>query len=64
MDEDKLDDLTREALENRFEGWELVEFLDIPVEVVIAAFEDTIVENIEDLRDFVGIKDNNNDDED
>jgi hypothetical protein len=40
---------------DRFEGWELVEYLQIPVDEVIAAFEDRIDDARTDLEEFLSI---------
>ena len=50
----------REAIIDRLEGFELVEFLQINIEKILEAAlnNDWIDEdNIEDLLDFVGVKD-------
>lgn len=47
------------AIVDRLEGWELVEFLQIPIEAILNAaieFDWIDEENIEDLLEFVGIK--------
>lgn len=47
------------AIEDRLEGWELVEFLQIPVEDIIQAaleFDWINDDNVDDLLEFVGIK--------
>jgi len=47
------------AITDRLEGWELVEFLQIDIEEVLASALDNDwinEENIDDLLDFVGIK--------
>lgn len=41
---------------DRLEGWELVEFLQIPIEDVVEAFEDEILEAFEDVEDFVDLR--------
>lgn len=46
----------KQILYDRFEGWELVEFLQIPVEEIVEIFEDKIIENLEDVEDFAGIR--------
>ena len=48
-----------EAIIDRLEGWELVEFLQIPIEDVLAvALENDWInyENEEDFFDFVGLR--------
>lgn len=47
-----MDDFMK-ALADRFEGWELVDLLNIPAEDVILAFKDLIEDNEEDLRDYI-----------
>lgn len=51
------------ALADRFFGWELVEYLQIPAEDVIEAFEDVIEANWEDVRDFADLRDTNEEEE-
>jgi len=49
----------RQTAEDRLEGWELVEFLQIPIEWVLNACEDNDwidEDNIEDVREFIGVK--------
>lgn len=58
---EKLDPMLRAVIEDRLEGWEVVEFLQIPVEDVVEAFEDLILKNLDDIKDLVGLR---NDDDD
>lgn len=54
-----LEEFIKSAVQDRLEGWELVEFLQVPVEDVLAAALDNDwvnEENIEELLDFAGIK--------
>lgn len=54
-----LGDFILDAIRDRLEGWELVEFLQIPIdEVLDAAIDNDWIDedNIEDLLDFTGIK--------
>lgn len=46
----------RQILYDRFEGWEIVEFLQIPIEEIVDIFEDRIIENLEDVEDLAGIR--------
>ena len=49
----------QDAIKDRLESWELVEFLQIPIETILdAAIELDWVneENLEDLLEFAGIK--------
>ena len=54
-----LKEFEKDALMDRLEGWELVDFLQVPVEqVLLAALENDWIneENRDDLLDFVGLK--------
>lgn len=54
-----LKNFEQEAVNDRLEGWELVEFLQVPIEQVLAAALDNdwiTEENLDDLLDFVGVK--------
>lgn len=49
----------REEIQDRFEGWELVEFLQISSEDVLDAIKEfgwIDYDNVEDLLDFVGVR--------
>lgn len=53
-----LEEFIQNAVQDRLEGWELVEFLQIPIEQVLAAaLENDWIdeENLEELLDFAGI---------
>ena len=55
----ELEEFEQDAIKDRLEGWELVEFLQIPVsEILLAALDNDWIneENIDDLRDFIGLK--------
>lgn len=43
----------KQRLIDRFEGFELVELLNISVEDVVEMFEETIAENIEFLEEYL-----------
>lgn len=47
-----MDELSK-LLEDRFEGYELCELLDIPVEEVVAAFSDRIEANRSFLEEYL-----------
>lgn len=54
-----LDEFEQEAVKDRLEGWELIEYLQVPVEqVLLAALENDWIneENVEDLLEFVGVR--------
>jgi hypothetical protein len=42
-----------EALKDRFEGWELIEYLQIPIEEIIDAFFEEVVDAKVDLEEFM-----------
>jgi len=46
----------KKALCDRFESWELAEFLQIPIEEFVEMFEEEIEINYEDLAEYVGLK--------
>jgi len=43
-------------LADRFESWELAEFLQVSTEDFCEAFEDLIEENYDDLCEFAGLR--------
>lgn len=48
-----------QAIKDRLEGWELVEFLQVPIEKVLeAAIENDWIDedNLADLLDFIGLR--------
>jgi hypothetical protein len=52
---------------DRLEGWELVEFLQIPIEDVLqwaCEYDFINEENYEDLMDFVGLREDDNEEDD
>lgn len=54
-----LKEFEKDALMDRLEGWELVDFLQVPIEqVLLAALENDWIneENVEDLLEFMGVK--------
>lgn len=59
--------LTKEQkaiLADRLEAWELVEFLQIPVEDVIDIFEDNIIEHFEDVSEYIDLRERPDTDDD
>ena len=57
MDEDKLPENIKEAIADRYEGWELAELLDLPVRDIIYYFESEIIEHIEEIKEELRIED-------
>jgi len=56
-----LDNTIRKAIEDRLEAHELVAFLQLPIEDVVACFEDEILENIEEVLEYIGLRNYDND---
>lgn len=51
-----MNDELRKIICDYFDPFELVEFLQIPIEDVVDAFEDEIIENIDDVLEMIGIR--------
>lgn len=54
-----LEEFEEKAVEDRFEGWELVEFLQVPVhQVLLAAYQNDWINdvNFPELLEFLGIE--------
>jgi hypothetical protein len=55
----ELDDFVQDAIGDRLEGWELVEFLQVPIEsIVLAALENDWIndENVDDVLELIGLR--------
>lgn len=59
-----MDRETRKRIEDFFEGFELVEFLQIPVDEIIDRFEDEIEEALDDIEELIGVRERRTDAED
>jgi hypothetical protein len=53
--DDSLPGDLRQKLIDRFEGWEIVEFLRVDVEDVLDAFEEVVLDHLADLLEEGGI---------
>lgn len=51
-----MDTETRKRIEDFFEGFELVEFLQISVSDVIDLFETEVEEALEDIEELMGVR--------
>lgn len=51
-----MDTETRKIIEDFFEGFELVEFLQLPVSEVINAFEEEIEEHLDEVEELIGVR--------
>ena len=61
---EELDKNFKQAIIDRYNGWELVELLDIRVEDIVEEFEDVILDYEEELREEMGYVDKENNDND
>lgn len=57
-----MDTETRKRIEDFFEGFELVEFLQLPVSEIIDRFEDEVLEALDDIEELMGVRERNNED--
>lgn len=55
-DDEEIPKDLREAICNRLESWELVDYLDIPIELMVELLEEEILTKIGELEEFVGIE--------
>ena len=53
MDEEVLDNSLKSAICDRLFGWELVEFLQIPIEDIVELFEEDVLNNLDEVKDFI-----------
>ncbi len=62
---ERLDPYVKEALADRLDPWEIIEFLEVPTEEIIEYFEDEIIENLAGILELAGILnlENDNDNE-
>lgn len=51
-----MDAETRKRIEDFFEGFELVEFLQLSVSDIIDAFEEEIDEHLEEIEELIGVR--------
>jgi len=61
MDEGELSPLIRNALIDKYEGWELVEFLNISIDRIVDLLEEDILDNIEDICEELDFNTEDND---
>lgn len=55
-----LDKQFKDALADRFEGWEIVELLNIPVETIIDMLENEIYDNLDEVKEAAGFYEDDN----
>jgi DNA-directed RNA polymerase specialized sigma subunit len=58
-----MDDIIK-MLNDRFEGWELADFLGVTAEDVALAFEDIVEEKMAQLKELLEIEDDDDDEQD
>lgn len=63
MDESELDPGLKKALVAYFEGFELVELLDVPIEVIVEALEEYIIEEQAQLAEYIRYNDEGEEDD-
>lgn len=56
MDDAGLDPVLKNAIVAYFEGWELVDYLEVPIDVVVELLEEYIIDNMEDISDRIGFE--------
>lgn len=61
MNEETLPESIKQALVDRYEGWELVELLDLSVRDIIYYFEEDILEKLDDIKEELRIDNSNPD---
>ena len=57
MNEEQLPEPIKQALADRYEGWELVELLNISVRDIIYYFEEDILDHLDELKEDLQIED-------
>jgi hypothetical protein len=57
MNEETLPEVVKEAIADRYEGWELVELLDLSVRDIIYYFEEDILDKLDDIKEDLRIED-------
>lgn len=60
-DDEEIPKDLREALVSRLEAWELVDYLNIDIELMVDLLEEEILNKIPELEEFVGIERNTDD---
>jgi hypothetical protein len=58
-----MDNETKNKLMDFFEGYELVEFLQIPAEEIVERFEDEIEEVIDEIEELMQVRERKGNDE-
>lgn len=61
MFEDPLPPVIRQALIDRFEGWEIVDLINLTAAQVIDAFEDEIADKLPAMREALELEENEDD---
>jgi len=55
LHDEQLEEEFKKRLIDRFEGWELVEYLNLSAELIVEIFEDEINEVKDELEEFLSI---------
>jgi len=59
MNEEQLSEGIKQALADRYEGWELAELLSLSVRDIIYYFEEDILDKLDDIKEDLRIEDSN-----
>jgi hypothetical protein len=51
-----MDNETRKRIEDFFEGFELVEFLQLHVSEILDRFEDEVIEALDEIEELMGVR--------
>lgn len=58
-----IDKELKKAIADRLEGWEIVEFLQLPADYILEYIEDEVLENLDEIKELAGLQDlDDNDD--
>lgn len=62
LDTEELEPSLKSAIIDRFEAWELIDFLNITTEEIVELFEEEILENVEDIISILNYGETSDDD--
>lgn len=63
MPEEILDPELKKAIMAYFEGFELVELLEVPIEVIVEVLEEYVIENQQELAEIIRYNEEDEDDD-
>lgn len=50
-----MDKDTKERIADYFDPWELIEYLGVPTEDIVSAFEEEVLERLEEIEELMGV---------